>query len=298
MWGLFVAAYLFFGGLSAGMFVATALLQLAHGNRFLRVVRAGSTLSLAFLLVGLGLLLADVAVPLRALDMASSFQNVGASWMARGAWILAACSVLFLAYALVALVPRKSRMALRYRAPLLNALGLAGMTAALALAWYTGMLLGDAAGIPAWGTWFVPVLFALSALDTGLALSAALFASIERVQPYWESVLRRFDLALAALLVGELAVLGLYVAFLVEGSLTGEAFQRALATTPAGLQLAGVCVALVLALAMCAAGLARRRSHIPVIWGAAVCSLAGGFLLRMAVLALGVHGSFGPPLLF
>lgn len=301
MWGWPIAAYLFFGGLSAGTFVVSALVQLAHGNRFIRTVRVGSALALLFLGVGVAFLLAEVGVPLRALDVFPSFQSVGTSWMARGAWILMGCAIVFALYALVAVAPwekMRGGVLARRRAVLLNVLGIAGMAAAGCLALYTGLLLMDASGVPAWQTWLVPALFLLSALDTGLALMAALFRRLQVFGPYWLAAVRRFDGALAFFLVVELVVLGVYLALMLEGGGTSQAFLQALANESVFFLLVSTLLMLAAALASsiaqrCGAG---RGSLTPLI--AAACSLIGGFLLRASVLALGVHGSLVPALIF
>lgn len=289
MWGWQVALYLFFGGLSAGSFAFAAVLQLAHGSRYGRTVRAVVFCSLAFLAVGVVLLLADVSMPLRALDVFRSFRNVETSWMARGVWVLMGCALLFLLYLLMAMLPFRFLPLLRSRREIvLNVVGVAGIFGTLLLAGYTGMLLSCTEGIPAWRTIFVPALFMVSSFDAGVAFGLLAFRAVEHGGAMRWVVSHRFDSVLLVLICLEIAVL---VGYMVQ-------------CAPVGLSNAGspALFATVLGLLLCAAASGAACFFLPRLFfwegillgsvmpiASAFLSLAAGVVLRFAVLSLGVH---------
>ncbi len=293
MWGWQVALYLFFGGLSAGSFAFAAVLQLAHGARYRRTVRVVVAFSLAFLAVGTGLLLTDVSMPLRAMDVVHSFRNVSTSWMARGVWVLMGCAAVFFLYALAATLPFRAHPALRrLREPLLNVLGVLGIACSFLLAGYTGMLLTDAEGIRAWNTAFVPALFVVSALDTGTAFGLVVFHVAERKETMRRVALHRFDAALLALVCLETALLAAYMAWLGSSGGLGDANVATISFN--GIALASLPV--VFALLLCAAAFGTARFLVLIgkdvlSVASSLLSLGAGVTLRFAVLALGVHAA-------
>ena len=306
MWGWQVALYLFFGGLSAGSFVFAAVLQLAHGMRYQRTVCIVTVCSLVFLAVGAVLLLIDVGLPLRAMDVAHSFRNVGASWMARGAWILMGCAGAFALYALAAMLPfgRFSLLG-RRRETILNAMGIAGIACSFLLAGYTGMLLTDAEGIRAWSTALIPALFTVSALDTGVAFGLLVFRVAEQgreMRPgrdMWlgremrRIVAYRFDAVLLALVCMEAIVLAVYSMWLGSGWGLGVAGAASLSFEAGSLASLPV----VFGLLLCAAAFGAVRFLAPAGKGvlstaSSLLSIGAGITLRFAVLALGVHTAF------
>lgn len=300
MWGWSVALYLFFGGLSAGSFVFAAVLQLAHGMRYQRTVCIVTVCSLVFLAVGAVLLLIDVGLPLRAMDVAHSFRNVGTSWMARGAWILMGCAGVFALYALAAMLPfgRFSLLG-RRRETILNAMGIAGIACSFLLAGYTGMLLTDAEGIRAWSTALIPALFTVSALDTGVAFGLLVFRVAEQgreMRPGRQVrriVAYRFDAVLLVLVCLEAIVLVVYLAWLESDWGLGVAGAASLSFEAGSLASLPV----VFGLLLCAAAFGAVRFLAPAGKGvlstaSSLLSIGAGITLRFAVLALGVHAAF------
>lgn len=214
MWGLPIACYLFFGGLSAGLFIVGAIIQLAHGARFSTATCRCSSFSLIFLVAGGMLLLFDVSLPERALRFASAFQNVASSWMARGAWALCFAGTIFALYSAIASMPFKHAKALkRRRQTLLNIIGIVGILCALFLAGYTGMLLVNASGIPLWNTSVLIALFVISSLDTGVAFALFPFMGMRKPGFIEQITVRRLEIGFVALLAVEIVLLVLYLLF-------------------------------------------------------------------------------------
>lgn len=279
-WGWHIAGYLFFGGLSAGTFIATALLQLGHGDRYRRTVRFCSLVSLTSLIIGVLLLLTSVSQPLRAIDLLASFQNVGTSWMARGAWVLLSCGLLFMVYVLIQVVPwRRIRLPFigSMKGIVLNVLGIVGSILAFALAAYTGILLMACTAIPAWNTCFVPALFLCSALDTGISLVMAMLKILDGNMRYWARTAWRFGVVLEGLLLCEITLLVCYAMYCNSGTCCPIA------------PYVPLIVLLAIAAVIECIDLWRRNTGIAVVVACAVVSLAAGFLLRMLVLQSGVH---------
>ncbi len=166
--GPFVPMYLFFGGLTAGVFIVAVLADLVgtiskRSNLFSKVATYSAIVMLGlagfFLTVHLG-------KPERGLAFPLFFTNYN-SWMTRGGWIVGAASVLMVLYA-----------ALRYfavRSWVRRLVGVIGLPVLAFLAIYTGLLLSQARFVPLWSEKFLPVLFLNSSLNTGLAATGFIF---------------------------------------------------------------------------------------------------------------------------
>lgn len=296
LWGLPIAAYLFFGGLSGGLFAMSALLQLAYGSQFMRSVRTGAAVSVLSLAAGTACLLFEVGAPWKAINLIESFQNVATSWMARGAWILVVCGIIFSAFLLVALVPWPrvggGRFARRRMARTLNVLGILGIIASVLLMLYTGFLLNDGNGTRAWSTPLVPLLFLASSVDCGIALLVV----IVRVKDRPGAHATRLSEVMPRALFASLAVEGTLLAMFVAQSVTTapSAVWRSPETPVEAIMLAALCVtvaSLFAALVLCATRLAASRRFAPSPVTEA-CSLLGGFALRVFVLFFGLSCAF------
>lgn len=171
-WGVLVALYLFLGGLAGGTALVSGVLRLRHGERYGRVVRFGAWAATALLIVGVLCLLAETTMPLRAMQLWRAFTNP-ASWMTIGAWLLVAAIVTFGLFALAS-TPVVSAVLFKGNAQAAGKVQrvLAVLSAVLGccVALYTGILIGVLVNHPLWNTPLIPVLFAVSAWDTGIAL--------------------------------------------------------------------------------------------------------------------------------
>lgn len=159
IWGAAIAWYLFLAGLGAGAFITSAFLgwKLPALRRMRNV---GYVVAPIVVVVGLLLLMVDAEGGLRnPLRFALLLTNFG-SVMTWGVVFLAGFTVLSLA-ALVLVFLRRS---------IPRWIDVVGSVLGVAVAMYTGALLGVCQTFPLWNSALLPILFLVSALSTGAAL--------------------------------------------------------------------------------------------------------------------------------
>ncbi len=178
-WGFPIAMYLFLAGMGAGAYLTAVTAEMYNKVAFRPLIRAGLVLSGILVILGTLFLLADLgaglAQPWRLIRLVSN----PVSPMSWGVWVLSP----FIPIALVLgwlevnllnppwrIVQWARRFALQWRTRLLQV----GALLALAIAVYTGLLLGVVHGVPLWNTSILPMLFFVSALSTGLAACVVL----------------------------------------------------------------------------------------------------------------------------
>jgi len=288
-WGWQIALYLFLGGLAAGTLFVSALLDIRRKDAFKRTSRFGAWAAAIFLIVGVLLLLTELTMPLRGLLMWQSFSNLG-SWMALGAWFLFVGIVLTVLYA--ASLTDKLVDKLAWLAKLRKPLSYALLVVSVLIALYTGILLAVLASHPLWNTPLLPVLFTVSALDTGVAL-VVIYLALKEEGEEVEEVRAKLEKATLVLVAVEAVVLvallltvsgateigALSVALLVNGTLAVEFW---LLFVVLGL----VCPAIVAFLALKNKLDGERGKRISLA-GSALC-LVGGCALRFLVLLAGL----------
>jgi formate-dependent nitrite reductase membrane component NrfD len=289
-WGWEIPAYLFLGGLAAGVMIVAALLAARGGERS----RAAQRLAFApplLLSLGMAALFLDLAQRGHVLRFYLALRP--ASPMSWGAWILLLVYPITLAAALAALddaafdrlvraippLARPSRLlrALgRDRAPLLRR---ALLALGVALGVYTGILLSSlGAARPLWGSALLGPLFLASGVSTGAAfvllfpLSAEERAAVAR----WDLAAVGVEGALLALLLAGLATSGAAGAaaagLLLGGRFTAQFWVVVVLgglALPAGLHVLG------------------HRLALPATRVAPLLVLAGGFALRWILVAAG-----------
>ena len=171
-WGWPVALYLFLGGLGGGMFLAATVLGLVRRKRHRRARAVSFWAAFACVAVGLLSLLAEVVLPGRALLVWQSFSHLS-SWMALGAWGALAALVLFFVTAFLTTKKTSRLLSIVWeahpglRGKVRTACSLAGLAPALFLAFYTGMLLRAAPGVPFWHSALLPCLFVVERVGGG-----------------------------------------------------------------------------------------------------------------------------------
>ena len=166
IWGAPIAMYLFLAGLGAGAFVAaTAVGRMAPQAK--RTVRAGRVIALGAVAVGLVLLMVDAKGgflhPWRFALLLGNVQSV-MTW-----------GVVFLAALVVIAAVVVVRDLLRKSVPF--GLEATGCGFAIAVAMYTGVLLGVVKTFPLWNSAVLPFLFLVSAMSTGVC-AVFLFARL------------------------------------------------------------------------------------------------------------------------
>lgn len=158
IWGTIIAWYLFLAGLGGGAFVTAVFIRFRHPD-CTGLMRIGRIIAPMAVIIGLCLLMFDATAgfhnPLRFALLLTNFGSV-MTW-----------GVVFLAvFVVVALVVLALDL-LKHAVPAW--LDITGMAMGLAVAVYTGCLLGVCQGYPLWNTALLPILFLVSAVSTGMA---------------------------------------------------------------------------------------------------------------------------------
>lgn len=171
VWGPLIAWYLFLAGAAAGAYLTASFIAHRHPKDVL-MRKGGRLVAPVLLAIGLLMLMLDAEAglhnPLRFLGL---FANPG-SVMTIGVYIIC----VFMPVALIAAIMEL----MKKRVPVwLDVIGIVG---AFALAAYTGFLLGVSKGYPLWNNAALPILFILSALSSGLALTSLIGLFTDRVQ--------------------------------------------------------------------------------------------------------------------
>jgi formate-dependent nitrite reductase membrane component NrfD len=265
---MMIVWYFFLGGIAGGAYFTAAIADNFGGAREGRVARVGYWLSLPLVAICGALLIADLGVPLRFLNMMRSFKF----WdpMSIGAWALG----VFGAFTLVSSVLSFSTM--ERHAALRRKISLVGTLFGFFLASYTGVLLSATALSPWSGGRLMGALFLASGASTGMAaISLLLLVTGASTGEGWNRVKRadRFAMLFELLvLVLFLVVLGSAAQPLVAGHLAALFWG--------GLVVVGLVIPLILEFSLHRVRLAAALSPVLV--------LVGGFVLRY-VMVMSVH---------
>lgn len=297
VWGWEITAYLFLGGIVAGIFVLTAALELVSGARPLsRPLRLAPFAALALLSAGMFALWLDLAHRLWAWRFYAAFRPT--SPMSWGAWILWMVYPIGLALGLGSLrdgerdslgkwIPGILRSPFEALSAFVDARRRSILVAAAlvgtALGLYTGLLLGTMPARLAWNSAVLGPLFLASGVSTGAA--SLLLLNLEEGE---RKTLVRWD----AIAIG--AELVLIVLMLLGWATSGEAGRFAARSFLGGPYTAVfwslvVVTGLLVPLAM---EFLESRRHLPFIALVPVLILTGGLALRWILLAAGQASAF------
>jgi formate-dependent nitrite reductase membrane component NrfD len=282
-WSWLIAIYLFLGGVGAGAYTIAAVNGFVGENLELSTT-LGLWIGFPALLIGSACLLADLGSPTRAL---LAGMRPRSSWMARGFWIITVFMILAFVHLVLHQYTDIGQSAGGRTA--VAAVAVAGIVFAVLTMAYTGILLAASKGIPFWRSGIVPVVFVVSALVTGhftIMIGMVIFGEGAATL----AALRTMAVEAAVLVV--LEVLAIYF-FLHEAFKTPdsrESAERILRRLSfvIGYFLLGLGAPLVLMLALTLAMAESGAGAIMTVTtiGAAL-GLAGGLILRQAVLACG-----------
>jgi formate-dependent nitrite reductase membrane component NrfD len=181
IWGLPVVGYLFLAGMGAGALTVSASVLLRGGsggfNRMhFQIARYGAFLAPLPLIVGTSLLIFELGTFHAAIQNGeywklfrwiNLFQTINLSPMSIGSWALALCIIVSVVYAHTFRSPdagpddRLSRLR--------QGIAWIAVPLGIAVAVYTGVLLGAMPSRPFWNSPILPLLFLMSALSTGVA---------------------------------------------------------------------------------------------------------------------------------
>lgn len=224
-----------------------------HTYACCETARWGSIIALIAIGVGSMALLSHLGAPLRALTFAWNFTNYG-SWMVIGTWLIILFSIIALLETLwlhfgaevqcedgLSLFPRRivrrldSIMPWQPESGLLRGIDLVaditripgrarglfriiGSGFALLVIVYTAMLLSDLASVPMWSRTYLPFIFLMSGVSTGI--SAALLGTVMSGGAL-SRVNHRFCLTDDVIIVVELVAIGALLSFLVNSTNAG-----------------------------------------------------------------------------
>ncbi len=285
-----MAGYLFLGGLAGGAYMVGALTDLFKKEKYAVLSKSGILASFVSIVLGLVLLVFDLKrFEVAPLVILNAYRRFPGSIMAVGTWIITGFTLVSLVTVVLWYLDGWSLVR--------KIVEVIGVILGLATAAYIGILLSFARGVPFWHSGFLPWLFVLSGLLTGLAISILLipiaavfmpkafgdFKSTWNATPeYLELVGYSDDLGIPMIFI-ETAVMLLY---LVTTPSTGILWRGS------GISLyfyAYLLLALLMPLALTyynqkltTAG--RHKTVIYLTLLTTVLVLVGGFLLRYVVL--------------
>jgi formate-dependent nitrite reductase membrane component NrfD len=260
---MLIVWYFFIGGIAGGAYFTAAIADNFGGARDRGVVRLGYLLALPLIAVCGVLLILDLGVPSRFLNMLGAFKF----WdpMSIGAWMLGVFGLFAFVSAALSFSTSEAAIAFRRR------FSLVGTITGFFLASYTGVLL-SATALPFWSdARLMGALFLASGASTGMAaISLLLFLSGESAGEGFRKVKHadRFAMVL------ELILLAVFVTLLGSAAApltTGEFAPLFWG----GLVLAGLLLPLALDLT------AKNARMLGA--AAAVLVLFGGFILRYVI---------------
>ncbi len=177
-WGLWVALYIYFLGLSAGGFVLSSMVYGLKMTQLERVARLAVMQAFVCMLVGVTLIWIDLGHPWRFFKVLTSPNPTSLlSWEAY-------VYLLYLVVLLSELWLLRGVESVEQLAPtgrrLLRTLALIGIPVAIGVHWGTGALFAVVKARPEWNTGVTPVAFLASAIVSGTALLMILAAMFDR----------------------------------------------------------------------------------------------------------------------
>src|SRR5919109_4471103 len=262
-WEMSIVWYFFLGGIAGGAYFTAAVADNFGSRRDQAVARVGYLLSLPLVAVCGVLLIADLGVPKRFMNMILHCKF----WdpMSIGAWAVGIFSAFSFVSSVLSFTSSESMAQLRRR------ISLVGMLFGFFLAGYTGVLLSNSA-MPFWGdSRLMGALFLASGGSTGMAAVALImFVSGRSVGEAWHKI----EVADRYSMLVEVLVLALFLGLLGAAAqpLTTGHFARLFW---GGLVVAGLVVPLLLNL------FGSRVRALGLV--SAVLVLVGGFILRYVV---------------
>jgi len=263
-WELMIVWYFFLGGIAGGAYFTAAIADTFGGPRDRTVARAGYLLSLPLVAACGLLLIADLGVPMRFLNMLRVFKF----WdpMSIGAWAVGLFGLFSLVSSLLSFSSDPGRVALRRK------VGLVGIFFGFFLASYTGVLLSVTAQ-PFWSeARLMGALFLASGASTGMAAISLVLFLVGGASGEGFSKIKRAD---RYSIIVELVILAAFLGLL--GSAAEPLTSGRLAPLFwGGLVGLGLVVPLVLEI------VGKRLRALAAV--SALLVLIGGFLLRYVVL--------------
>jgi formate-dependent nitrite reductase membrane component NrfD len=262
--GPLVVIYFFLSGLGAGAFLTAAGFRLFAGGRGARVEKIGAIAAPILLIPGLLCLMLDLGKPMRFFNLIRYFNPASvASW---GVWTINIFLAIAVIYAFLHVIGKaKAAKPLAY----------VGFVFALAVGFYSGLLLYQMPGYVLWHSALVPVIFLASAIASGLAVVLLLSGSADPEQT-------RLLSKVLAYAVGVDLILGLTEILTLSWS-AGEKAAAGDVITSGGYGFLFIGVYLILGLALPLAVLIRQRPSRVVQVAASLLVLIGTLAMRYVI---------------
>ncbi|ACL19254.1 Polysulphide reductase NrfD [Desulfitobacterium hafniense DCB-2] len=200
-WGLLIAMYLFYTGISAGAVLVTSLGPIFGVKELKKTAQVGAVVGLSLLIIAPLHLIFDLEQPLRFVKLLFNFHAT--SPMSYGVFILLFYGISLVLY-LWSLTQNNEKN--------IKIFGPAAFFLAVGLEVYTGLLLGNVQAHALWNTALMPVIFLFSGLASGTAMVLLVLGIHGKMTGNNLSVEKRFlakffkwfvlaDLALMAIMV-------------------------------------------------------------------------------------------------
>jgi len=183
VWGLWVAMYIYFIGLSAGAFLLSSLVYVFKVKMFEKVGKLALITALVTLLCALLAIWLDLGHMWRAYEVITR-PNLPHSMMAWMIWLYSAYMILLILETLYAFKIESGKYAgevLKSYQKKLRTLAIIGIPLAIAFHGGVGALFGVVASNPMWHSALTPVFFLVGAIASGSALFTFIFAF------FWEN---------------------------------------------------------------------------------------------------------------
>jgi formate-dependent nitrite reductase membrane component NrfD len=280
-WPFLIDVYFFLGGLAGGAFVIATVATLINARENRDVARVGYYLALLALIPCPIILIVDLGVPSRFLNMLGRFNPQ--SPMSMGAWALLAFSAMAGLAALLTLMEDMGRG--RDTSRLKMVVGLVGSFFAFFLAAYPGVLLG-ATTRPLWIEGHALGALFLAVGASSAAAAIVLILLLLRSRPQF--LVARLNVIILVALVVQLLAVGIFVLSIrASGSAASVQALNMLLSGSYGLTfwLGAVVVGSVIPLAL--GLLSIRRPSVGVVALASVLVIVGGFLAKTVIMAAG-----------
>jgi formate-dependent nitrite reductase membrane component NrfD len=280
-WPFLIDVYFFLGGLAGGAFVIATIALLIDARRFRDVTRVGYYLAFLALLPCPLILIVDLGVPARFLNMVLSFNPL--SPMSMGAWALLVFSAAAFLAALFTALEDTGRA--RDLTGLKVIVGCIGGFFAFFLAAYPGVLLGATAR-PLWTEGhLLGALFLAVGASTGAA--AMLLVLMLFGRPAASSMRALRTMTVVALLIQVVSLVLFIASVQMAGTLAADRAVVTLMNGPfavlfwLGAIVVGCIVPLILGL------VDMKRGSAPLTAVVSILVLVGGFIVKYVLVAAG-----------
>jgi formate-dependent nitrite reductase membrane component NrfD len=280
-WPFLIDVYFFLGGLAGGAFVFATAAQFLNPRRHRDVIRVGYYLALAALIPCPLILVVDLGVPSRFLNMLMRF-NID-SPMSMGAWALlgfSACAFLAALFTFLEDVGRSPN-----RSAIKRLIGVVGSALGFFLAAYPGVLLGATAR-PLWidGHALGALFLAVGASTAAAAMALILLLLGRRAADQVASVRL---MTVVALVVQILAVIVFVVSVQSSGSVASTAALQLLTEGRFAALFWGGAIVVGSVLPLLLGFMSLRRRSFGLTALTALLVLVGGFLVKYVIMAAG-----------